>query len=118
MTYDPLYDAAQACNDFGNGWSVNVVRDGALICTLNSVTWKNNCNTCDTWRMVVWKNGAHEYAADQNYNYDGIHLSTTAGKYYGGHENCHLGHLDNFPLCGEWGQPSGKYIFLSFENCL
>ena len=80
--------------------------DGALICTLNSVDWGSNCNKCDTWRMLVWQNGAHEH--EQGYSsYNSLRVSTKAGKYYGGHNPCR--YEDNFPLCGEWGKPSGKY---------
>ncbi len=83
-----------------------MVREGSLVCTLNSLAWGNNCNKCSTWRLVVWKDGAHEYEAGSN-NYDGVQLSTKVGNYYGGHEIC--AHGDNFPLCGEWGYSSGKY---------
>ena len=98
--------AEQACNEFGTGWNVSIVRDGALICTLNAVTWGDNCNDCNTWRLVVWKNGAHEYDAG-SHEYDGIEVSTKAGEYYGGHDRC--SHLGPFPLCGQWGQVSGKF---------
>jgi len=99
--------AEKACQAFGNGWSVNVVRDGSLVCTLNSLEWRKNCNNCETWRLVVWKEGAHEETAGYS-AYNGIHFSTIAGKYYGGYDPCMVG--DHFPLCGEWS--SGKYRVL------
>ena len=101
-----MQGAKKACNEFGNGWSVKVVRDGSLVCTLNSVWWNENCNTCDNWRLVVWKDGAHEWPAGHS-GYYGIQISTMAGRYYGGHQPCK--EKDNFPLCGEWTTHPGKY---------
>ena len=81
------------------------MRDGALVCTLNSLAWKKNCKGCDVWRMVVWKDGAHERPAGYPH-YHGIQFSTQAGMYYGGHNPCTNG--DNFELCGEWPHNFGK----------
>ena len=74
----------------------------SLVCT-KGIQWNSNCNNCDTWRLLVWEDGGHEYEPGSNYN--GVQISTEAGKYYGGHSPCTSG--DNFPLCGEWDL--GKY---------
>lgn len=75
------------------------MRDGALVCTINSRSWGNNCDKCDKWRLVVWKNGAHEREAGHSI-YNGITFSTKAGYFYAAHDPCANG--DNFPLCGIW----------------
>ena len=83
-----------------------MVRDGSVVCTLNSLHWSSNCNKCDTWRLVVWKDGAHERGPGYG-GYNGIQISTKAGRYYGGHDPCMTG--NNFPFCGEWSTHPGKY---------
>ena len=98
--------AEKACREFGIGWSVSVVRDGSLVCTRSPYTWVNNCHTWETWRLVVWKDGAHEFDAGGS-RYDGIPVSSKSGKYYGGHEPCEI--ADNFPLRGQWGHILGKF---------
>ena len=75
------------------------MRDDALVCTLNSLSWYSYCNNCDTWRLLVWKDGGHAHEAGY-IHFQGITVSTKAGKYYGGLDPCAWG--DNFPLCGEW----------------
>ena len=102
-------DAREACKNFGARWAVVKVTDGALVCTLNGLSWSSNCNKCSAdWRMIVWRDGANEYPKD-NSNYKNLKLSTKAGKYYGGHDPCI--HGNNYPICGDWANnsTSGKY---------
>merc|ERR1712080_104324 len=92
---------------------VYIVTDGSLVCVVNSKLnqyrnctncqhWFNNCATCDKWRLIVWKNGAHEHPEDKRYKdrYNGKNLSTEAGKFYGGHDPCTF-NGDDFRFCGE-----------------
>ena len=91
-----------------------MVRDGALTCRPGGHgqhSMGNNCAVgCNEFRLVVWKDGAHEQEAGYP-GYKGIQLSTKAGFYYGGHVQidgrCILD-ADNLPLCGRWGE-SGKF---------
>ena len=89
-----------ACQKFGQGWKVNknakVNKRGAMICTKDETVPHDSCNDCQTWRMIVWKDGAHTDKNDKHY-------STQAGKYYGGHQPCTAG--DNYRSCGRWGPP-------------
>ena len=55
---------------------------GSLICTKGSTSSGSNCNSCGTWRVLVWKNGSGDpYAPEKTFN-------THAGYYYGGHNPC------------------------------
>ena len=89
-----LQGATDRCRAFGSEWGVNKETDGSVVCTKSGTAWNSNCNACDTWRLVVWNNGANEYG---NAAY-----STIAGKYYAGHSPCVSG--DNLPVCGTWLQ--------------
>ena len=92
-----LQSARAACSSFGSTWSVNKVTPEAVICTKGSKTWAHNCDTCATWRAVVFANGGSEYPL----NGRSFTPSTLSGKYYGAHSPCT--DADNYPLCGEWG---------------
>ena len=59
--------------------------------------WWYNCDSCDTWRLIVFISGSNEHGPGSS--------STTAGSYYGGHSPCKRPG-DNFPNCGHW--PNGK----------
>lgn len=98
--------ARAACKQFGAAWSVDKVTDGSLVCTKDDTRWENNCDTCNTWRLIVWKDGGIEYTKGTSwYNARAkaskFHFTTKAGKYYAGHDPC-VGRTDNFPLCGNW----------------
>ena len=85
-------DARIHCTRFGAEWGVDKETSGSIVCTRNGVRWNSNCNSCDTWRLIVFKSGSDEYGTGS--------MSTAAGSYYGGHSPCTGG--DNFPLCGYW----------------
>ncbi len=95
--------AEQACTEFGNGWSVEKVIEGALICTKDSLHWGQSCTDCEKWRLLVWEDGADEFPNDQGVTHDPY--STNIGKYYGGHPTCQ--NENDLPLCGVWKY--GKY---------
>ena len=89
--------AIKACLNFGDGWKVSKTTKDTLICTKPPATWENNCYTCKTCRMLVWKDGGNEYSCTLE---PWCSVSTVAGSYYGGHQPCELG--DNHPYCGMW----------------
>ena len=98
--------AITACRNFGNDWSVNKTLDRALVCTKGNTKWNSNCNSCTTWRLLVWENGGWEHKK----NYKGYNdPSTVAGYYYAGHLPCKYG--DNYPKCGNWTH-AGNFDFL------
>ena len=80
------------CRSFGSEWDVNKETSGSIVCTKNRNTWHRNCNSCDTWRLLVVMSGSDEYGTGSK--------STHAGSYYGGHSPCEGG--DNQPWCGYW----------------
>ena len=77
------------------------------MCTKGSTSWRDNCNDCTTWRMVVWQDGGCEEDSKCKQH----SVSTRAGKYYGAHSPCVF--ADNYQYCGVWGS-SGKKIFTIF----
>jgi len=81
-----------ACAALGGAWSVRWTGEGALVC--GTVGAGSDCNGCDTWRLMVWENGAKDQASG------GADYQTVAGSYYGGHSPCTVGW--NLPLCGDW----------------
>ena len=123
--------ARKACQNFGEGWVVGKVSDGALVCTKAGRTYQSNCAwgpkrkyceaadllirqelrdcgvECDTWRLVVWDDGSNEYKLDEN----NPRYSTKAGKYYGGHLPCKPG--DNYQLCGDWNGMDSEVFVIS-----
>jgi len=84
--------AIEKCESWDGPWSVVWNSGRALICA--TVSAGNNCNQCDSWRLMVWDNGA----TDQSPN--GEVYATEAGQYYGGHSPCKAGW--NLPHCGSW----------------
>ena len=82
------------CQSFGSEWDVARETSGSIVCTKNGIGWKNNCDSCDTWRLLVFESGSDEHGTGSK--------STLAGSYYGGHSPCE--HGDNLPLCGYWYQ--------------
>ena len=76
--------AREACSSFGADWSVKKEGPGALICTKGSTTVGSNCDSVDTWRLVVWKYGSADPFDPANEG----QYSTYAGYFYGGHKPC------------------------------
>lgn len=102
-----LGGATRACQNFGNGWSVARTTNKALVCTKNSVSWHANCNSCETWRLLVWKSGGYEFY--DNDQYHGYLVSTVPGRYYGGRQPC--AHGDNHQFCGKWVTSGMSLVF-------
>ena len=115
-----LTSAIHACQKFGNDWKVRKVLDRALVCTKGSTRWSQNCNSCETWRLVVWEDGGWDENKGWSRTYKGkttgpfYSMSTVAGKYYGGANPCRRG--DYFPLCGEWTAPSNFSLLSIYKN--
>jgi len=85
--------AMEQCKAFGNEWGVDKKTNGSVVCTKNGMEWWYNCDSCDTWRLIVFISGSNEYGPGS--------LSTTAGSYYGGRSPC--GKPETyFPYCGHW----------------
>ena len=91
-------DAMQACTNMG--WTVKWTSAKSLVCTKGSVAKGDNCNKCDTWRLLVWKDGGTDMSPD------GQTYKTKAGRSYGGHSPCKGGW--NLPECDtKWGNQIG-----------
>ena len=97
MMNNNVDSARRACKSFGSDWKVDKESSGALICTKGSKGAGDNCDACDTWRLVVWKDGSKDPKCD-SYTY-----TTYAGYYYGGHEPCVCG--DNLRQGNLWDEP-------------
>ena len=95
--------AIKACENFGSDWKVSKITDRTVICTKGSTRWVATCNSCETWRMLVWEDGGFEH--NKGYSvYKGEYINdrlTVAGKYYGGHDPC-ARPWDRYTLCGDW----------------
>ena len=110
--YLDITAAQKACRNFGNDWKVDHTTDRALICT-KGTSWLSNCDSCSSWRMLVWEDGGYEYnKGTQQGLYQTDDPSTVAGKFYGGHEPCEIG--NNYPLCGDWIS-TGNIPFIVFK---
>lgn len=94
------------------GWLVKwKSRNGAVICTHPTrASAGSNCNTCSTWRLVVYRNGGTDMSpANQRYQ-------TKAGHFYCGHKPCRSGW--NLPYGGLWSSRAGggKLVFKYLVN--
>ena len=83
------------------------VVDGSIICTKTSA--RDNCNDCNNWRLIVWKDGASEI---QN-----ITSVTWTGYYFCGRSPCKVwgehDFSDSQPVFGGiWGiEYFARYLF-------
>ena len=92
--------ARRACLSYGSDWKVDKEGSGALICTKGSVSSGNNCNNCDTWRLIVWKDGSPMPFHCADYTDP---VSTVAGYYYRALDPCECG--DNYGQGHRWDEP-------------
>ena len=76
------------------GWQHVGGYDGNIVCTIDGRSTGNNCDTCSTYNIFVWKNGSKELHCT-NHNY-----STVAGKFYSAHTPCACG--NNLDVCDSW----------------
>jgi hypothetical protein len=72
---------------------VGAAQGGNIVCTIDGRSPANNCDTCDTYAMVVWVNGSPERYCPGAY-------STVAGAVYSAHTPCECG--DNLDFCTNW----------------
>jgi len=75
--------AIGACDAMG--WIVGWINDAALICTAPGTSHDDDCNSCDTWRLLVWEDGGRDRI------HGGEKYYTKAGRAYGGHSPCKQG---------------------------
>ena len=107
--YSDITTARRACQNFGNDWKVDHTTDRALVCTKDT-SWTSNCDSCSSWRLLVWADGGFEHnKSDSRQPDDPL---TVAGKYYAGHKPCNYG--NNYPLCGDWIS-TGNIPFIVFK---
>ena len=95
MDSDPrLQDARDECKSIGPEWDIAKETAGSLVCTKDGLHWNDSCNSCETWRLLVFESGSDEHGLGS--------ISTEADAFYGGHSPCENG--DNFQHCGQWPQ--------------
>lgn len=73
-----------------SGWSVAYEDEprGSLYCLKDGTGTGSNCNNCDSYRILVWKNGGGETKHDAG----SYPFTTTAGRIYGSHNpRCSIG---------------------------
>ena len=75
--------ATKACKTMG--WTVGWIGDKSLICTAPGISYDNDCNSCETWRLLVWEDGGRDRL------HGGEKYNTKAGRSYGGHNPCKEG---------------------------
>ena len=76
--------AAEAyCNSLGSTWSIGYTDagGGSLYCLKDGTTSDSNCDSCDTYRIVVWKDGGGETKHDTT----SYPFNTIAGNVYSAH---------------------------------
>ena len=85
------------------GWRVQWWSSKSIVCTnMGNDGHKNNCNSCDSWRMYAFQDGAEDQSAGD----DAGRYTTKAGTVYGGHSPCRPG--NNLVKCGEWTKPTAS----------
>jgi hypothetical protein len=98
-------EARMYCSSLG--WLVQWrSSNGAIICSKPKGSGKyGNCDSCATWRLVVYKDGATDQSP-RNERY-----KTKAGHFYCGHKPCKEGY--NLPYGGLWNAKAaaGKIVF-------
>ena len=85
-----LEGAKAACSSIGSNWKVTRTTEGSLVCS--TVPWSENCNDCDSWRLLVWRDGACEISAHDTYS-KCKSAATKAGHFYCGYKPCKGGDL-------------------------
>ena len=85
--YIGLVAAKEACKRFGNDWNATHPTQGSVICS--KISYLQNCHSCDTWRLLVWKDGACDLLNHRNCRSN----ATKAGHFYCGYSPCKTGDL-------------------------
>ena len=92
-------EAAQtACESFGRRWRITRTTPGSVVCS--TVSFDKNCHDCNSWRLLVWKDGACDRLRSSKCRSN----NTRAGKYYCGYKPCDSGDL---VYGGIWGTSDG-----------
>ena len=87
-----LESARATCSSFGSNWNVTRTTEGSIVCS--NVPWHRNCETCDSWRLLVWIDGACEIGKYDPYSKCKTSGKTTkAGQFYCGYNPCKGGDL-------------------------
>lgn len=96
----PKCSKVAAADCVSRGWQVvgTFPDEGILVCTIDGRSYRNNCDTCGTYNIYVWKNGAREQTCLEDGFMDTY--TTQAGTLYGGHVPCSC--EDNLFFCGNW----------------
>ena len=82
-------DAVNKCSTFGEGWKVTRKTMGAAVCTKGDTSPLDNCHGCDSWRLLVWADGACDRLLPKDCRFN----TTKAGNYYCGYAPCEDGDL-------------------------
>ena len=75
--------AESYCGSLGSTWSIGYTDagGGSLYCLKDGTTSDSNCDSCDTYRIVVWKDGGGETKHDTT----SYPFNTIAGNVYSAH---------------------------------
>ena len=87
-----LKGAKSACKLFGSKWKMTRKTEGSLVCS--TVPWYKNCNKCDSWRLLVWIDGACDISKYDPYS-KCRNNATLTGHYYCGYDPCKSGDLSD-----------------------
>merc|ERR1719460_2862649 len=90
------------------GWLTVWRTPKSIICAKPGTSAYKVCNTCSTWRLVVYKNGGRDIShGNQRY-------PTKAGHFYCGHKPCKSGW--NMPYGGVWKAGKKAMVFKLLVN--
>ena len=90
-----LERAENACKAFGEDWKISRKTQGSLVCS--TVAHYQNCQSCDSWRLLVWENGFCDRLVASKCRFN----TTRSGNFYCGYEPCKTGDLK---YGGKWFQ--------------
>jgi len=101
--------AKSHCDSLGGNWYIAYINHqrGSLYCLRRGTGTGSNCNNCNTYRIVVWKNGGGEY---KHCPIGGQRYATSAGYVYPSHVRpCACTASSLGPPCYRVGQSVGGY---------
>ena len=90
-----LEKAENACKALGEDWKISRKTQGSLVCS--TVSHYQNCQSCDSWRLLVWENGFCDRLQPSKCRFN----TTRSGNFYCGYEPCETGDLK---YGGKWFQ--------------
>ena len=92
-----LESAEMACKTFGKEWKITRRTSGSAVCS--TVPSLQNCHDCESWRLLVWEDGACDRLVSSKCRFD----TTKSGNYYCGYDPCNGGDLVQGGLWGQFG---------------